>query len=370
VFKRKPKKSHKNDEIFIDYSNDVDVKKVDEDEAKPEHYKALQIDDEVVVSTIQIKEAIQQKVQDEFIEQRKKEAELKQKIIDEQKTKQDANSELLVSKDSVESTIDENLNELDQQETETDEAEEIVEEINELKVQDKVGENEEEILYKREDSTSYEEPLSQEQENLPAEKEASSQDFVYDDEFDTDEEEETEHHPIYPSFLHEELSVRRNLEPINHKPTEEVKEDSVEDYEDDTDEFEEKLVDKSDEETEMNEDDEQYKEEPISEEKKQDLHSYFHPDASVLKKGAKKQRKQKEKDNSEDQRIPLYQYKHHQFYSVREFMDFLESNYILLDDIAQNILKDERFFRWLKEESNQFEESISRMRKFKHDLKQ
>ncbi len=372
MFKRKPKKSHKNDEIYIDYSNDVDVKKVDEDEAKPEHYKALEVDDEVVVSSIQIKEAIQQKAQEEFIEQRINEAAREQEVIKKQEDSQALESESLKPETQINTSMEEELVEDKKNEVEPLEDTEIVKKTDEQKIEEtnkeRIDEQQVENIQPKDDIDTYVETSPQDEEDLQVEQIDDVQDQSEDEEIDT-EEEDTQDHPIYSSFLHEELSVRRNLEPIKHKSNEDQQ--TLDDIDDTLQEIEEDSDEVIGEQIEMNEDvQEDSIQVQVSEEKKQDLHSYFQTDASVLKKGAKKQRKIEDKESLEDQRTPLYQYKHHQFYSVKEFMMFLESNYIQLDHIAHDILKDERFFRWIKEESNQFEESITKMRKFKHELKQ
>lgn len=345
MFKRKQKKSHKNDEIYIDYSNDIDVKKADEDEAIPEHYEALKVDDEVVVSNIQIKEAIQQKAQDNFIKQ-KEESTLEELNIQEDK---DEYKSLNNASDAEDEPF---LNDDFTQEISNDQ--EVDETLSTKEISSLEEKNDKEFEVK-----------------VSKELQSHHKDGLFEDGVDHHEDDQQQH-SIYPSFLHEELSVRRNLEPIENDLSKD--DDMVEDFDDSSSQdSEEEMKHSFDEEVDSIDDsqeDEELLQTQILHEKKRDLHSYFDVDASVLKRKIKSSRKKNDKVDQEDQRKPLYQYKHHLFYSMDDFMQFLESNYRQLNEIAQTILKDEQFFRWLKEESNQFEESITKMRKFKQELKQ
>ena len=43
---------------------------------------------------------------------------------------------------------------------------------------------------------------------------------------------------------------------------------------------------------------------------------------------------------------------------MNSFIEFLDNNYLDLDEIATNILNDENFHGWLKKRSKRFDESV------------
>ena len=337
MFKRKNNQSQNNDEVFVDYSKDIDVKKKEEDEALPEHYEALEIEDEVVVSTNQIKEAIQLKKQSDFINQRKRET-----SIEKEKVVSDAHEKTEIIEEEIE-TVDEDISHLSKEpEIKSDQETDV-------------------------DVSVYDE------DNLRDKEEILDEPINTDDAFEQESDREKEHR-IYPSFLHEELSVRRTMNPLDKIEESNVEQENIEEPIRDIEVSQEieDIQEEKPKEQQMEQetifasiDDEQ-----DNIEKKHDLHRFFGVDTSVLKRGAKKRKRIEKKSLEDNARKPLYTYHHHQFYSMEEFTSFLNSNYVNLDAIAQKILNDERFFRWLKEESDQFEESIIRMKKLKQDLKQ
>lgn len=361
LFKKKPKKSHKNDEIFIDYSKEIDVNLNMEDEAKPEHYKALKIEDEIVVSTTQITEAIQQKKQSEFIDQRlNKEHSTKAFVSDEQTTK-------------IEDVVKPGVEKVD--EFSQHECEKELEEEKNLDTQDNRFVEDEVEQTMDSDDTLEEEHIHEEERTSAIESESrmkkETQIAHFDeeeiDDYEEEEEEEPEHR-AYPSFLHEELSVRRNLSPLPSAKVEEEENQHTADIDDSVDTEVSQKEEKEEsnvlvEESELVELDE-------TDEKHQDLSSYFVVDNSVLKKGRKNKKKVRNVAEEDSPKEAKYQYKDQSFYSIEEFIEFLESHLGNLDEIAHKILKDESFFRWIKSESKTFEESITNMKKLKQQLKQ
>ncbi|MGS0973645.1 MAG: hypothetical protein ACVCEJ_10525 [Candidatus Izemoplasmataceae bacterium] len=337
MFKRKNNQSQNNDEVYVDYSKDIDVKKTEKDEALPEHYEALEIEDEVVVSASQIKEATQLKKQSEFIEQKRREI-----AIEKEKNVTDDYENTDAIKEEIE-TIDEDVSHLS---------------------------NEQEVMSNQETD---EDVSDSDENNLRDKEEIVDEPINIDDAFEQESDREKEHR-IYPSFLHEELSVRRTMNPLDKIEGSNVEQENKEQPKKDIEVSQEieDIQEETSEEEQMEEEtiDISIDDEQDNIEKKHDLHRFFGVDASVLKRGAKKRKKIEKKSLDENARKPLYTYQHHQFYSMEEFTSFLNSNYVNLDVIAQKILNDERFFRWLKEESDQFEESIIRMKKLKQDLKQ
>jgi len=367
MFNRKPKTSHKNDEIFVDFSKDVDVKKTDEEEAVPEHYEALKVTDEVVVSKSQITEAMQQKAQEEFILERTREiAKQKEKDL---LTSVEQND--VIKEDTTTSTPLDNVHYS----------------IDDQPLDEPLEEDLEEIVGLDQSSSDLHVNVQVQQND-----DSPTSNFNYDDylkqnrrlenEIPENEKDQRIEHRLYPSFLHDELSVRRKMEPLETEKDDKeyMNQDDtkVKDVEIEDKEIEDKEIEDKEIEDKEIEDKENIIEEPISPaydledeiEKKQDLHSFFGVDSSVLKQGTKKRKRVETKRQEDTQNKPLYQFKHHKFYSLEEFTTFLSSNYERLDEIAVSILRDERFFRWLKEESNQFEESIVRMKKIKQELKQ
>lgn len=342
MFKRKDKTSHKNDEIFVDYSKDIDVKKSDEEEAIPEHYEALEIADEVVVSKRQINEAIQQKKQNDFIEHKQRET-----ALEKEETISVTNEEI----DNIEEKTDSNDDQI------------VVDKFKGNENNNKENKDEDLSISREDDLTDNEEKVD----------DPAIEDEVYNQEMNKEKE-----HRIYPSFLHEELSARRQMNPLD-KSKEEIVDDEVSEQVESEVKVEQEIKEVQEDTHDEIQEEIQEEQEPLDDiiddeqdniEKKQDLHSFFGVDSSVLKQGAKKRNKIEKKQLEESAKKPLYSFKHHRFYSKEEFTGFLNDNYANLDEIAQKILNDELFFRWLKEESNQFEESIIKMKKLKQELKQ
>jgi hypothetical protein len=77
------------------------------------------------------------------------------------------------------------------------------------------------------------------------------------------------------------------------------------------------------------------------------------------KKAKRRKRKEKTIEDFEDaKKRRLYKYKRTKFRKVEDFIDFLNENYLDLDEIAEKILTDENFHGWLKKRSKRFDESI------------
>ncbi len=80
----------------------------------------------------------------------------------------------------------------------------------------------------------------------------------------------------------------------------------------------------------------------------------------VVKKKSKK--KKKEKDVRERN---VFVYKNKKFKNVTEFTKYLDEHYLLLDDIANDVLKDPVFLGWIKKRSEMFDQSIERFKQIK-----
>jgi hypothetical protein len=340
MFKKKAKKSHKSDEIYVDYSKEVDIKKTEKDEAKKEHYAALDIKDEVVVSTSQITQAKNQAKQDERIQEQLKQA-TKTKDLEEKQHEEERHEEEtpLVEADKNLDT-DKFIEQDEKKEDHTDEHAKQIESTLE---------------------TKQKEPFIQEEDSDPFIE--TSEESVDEDieSFEEDLQEPSSSSTI-PSFLRQETRQTRTIK----RPQEEFQDNEVTPIE--------KNEEPKQEETQLEvrlEDALKSNHRDVEEKqvRKQDLHSYFQVDGSVLKKGLRR-KKTKTKEETGNQQTPKYQIKHHSFYSMDEFVAYLDEHYERIDEIASAILKDEQFFRWLKEESIYFEESILKMKKIKQELKQ
>ena len=320
MFKRKPKKSHKSDEVFVDYSNEVDVKKNEEEEAIPEHFEALEVKDEVVVSKSQILQAKNIEAQNKRMD----------KIVKQQANLEEEQAQPLQTNDNEnESNCDEENMEIPTEET-IHHQEQVVS-LKEKEVEDESMEDIDHVF------DAYEAPVEK--------KNVSSN---------------------IPSFLQNEyVTSKREVEKV------ELQEEPNQDFEEEVGEetfvengYNEKSISGKND-SKKNEESFDAEEEQA---RKRDLRSYFHKDPSVLKRG-KNYRKKTIRPNEKKDR-PVYSIKGHHFYSMDEFVSFLNTSYSNIEDLANAILQDEQFFRWLKDESIYFEDSIAKMKKFKQELKQ
>ena len=345
MFKKKAKKSHKSDEIYVDYSKEVDIKKTENDEAKKEHYAALDIKDEVVVSTSQITQAKNQEKQDARIQEQLKQA-AKIKDLEEKQHEEERHEEERHEEETPLVEANKNLD-----------TDKFIE-------QDEKGKDQTDEHAKQIESTldiKQKEPFIQEEDSNPF-IETSEESVDEDIESFEEELQEPSSSSTIPSFLRQETRQTRTIK----RPKEEFQENEVTPIE--------KIEEPKQEETQLEvrpEDALKSNHRDVEEKqvRKQDLHSYFQVDGSVLKKGLRR-KKTKTKEETGNQQTPKYQIKHHSFYSMDEFVAYLDEHYERIDEIASAILKDEQFFRWLKEESIYFEESILKMKKIKQELKQ
>jgi|GEM_PF-2101258 len=317
MFKRKPKKSHKSDEVFVDYSNEVDIKKNDEEEAIPEHFEALEVKDEIVVSKSQILQA---------------------KNIEAQNKRMD--------------TIQKQ-----QPNLESDQAQPL--QINDNENVNK--RDEENIDIPTEETIHHQERVTSSTEREVKDESMEDKDQVFEA-YETPVEDKSVSSNI-PSFLQNEYgaakSVVKKVEPQEEPDQEPAEEEAFA-----TNDYTEENISLTND-SKKNEESYEAEEEQA---RKRDLRSYFHKDVSVLKRG-KNYRKKTTTPNEKKDR-PIYSIKGHHFYSMEEFVSFLNTNYSNIEDLANAILQDEQFFRWLKDESIYFEDSIVKMKKFKQELKQ
>lgn len=111
--------------------------------------------------------------------------------------------------------------------------------------------------------------------------------------------------------------------------------------------------------------------------KKKDLHSYFAKNNKIngkLKVTNKKESKKtirlktKEEELSNIKKNKIYVYRDIKFIEVKDFISYLNDNYVEIDEISKEVLSDENFHAWLSKESEVFEESIKQFKEIKDKI--
>lgn len=86
-----------------------------------------------------------------------------------------------------------------------------------------------------------------------------------------------------------------------------------------------------------------------------------------IKKKSKKQRKKEEKfANIKDQKVFIFRNK--KYTKVEDFIVYLNSHYLEIDKISQEVLDNESFYGWLSKKSGVFDESIKKFKEIKEKI--
>lgn len=84
------------------------------------------------------------------------------------------------------------------------------------------------------------------------------------------------------------------------------------------------------------------------------------------KKSKKQQRMEREFDEIRDQRFYLFEKK--KYKKVDDFISYLNKHYKEIDQIAQKLLADEKFYEWISKRSGVFDESLEKFKEIKEKI--
>ena len=126
---------------------------------------------------------------------------------------------------------------------------------------------------------------------------------------------------------------------------------------------------------------EEVKETQSSSEEKVDLNSFFQAskqkrrlsrnERKQYSKKELKRRKKLEKEGVSDEITTqrTYKFRKKKYKNVEDFIVYLNNHYLDIDDIAVEVLKDERFFGWVGHHSGVFPQSLKQFKEIQNQLK-
>ncbi len=115
----------------------------------------------------------------------------------------------------------------------------------------------------------------------------------------------------------------------------------------------------------------------LEDKNKKDLSEYFedtHKKKKYLKDKVAKEKKtskrqlRKELEIEDYQAQKVYRYKNKKYTKVEDFIIYLNDHYLDIDEIAQEVLNDEKFYGWISKRSGVFDESLKKFKEIKEKI--
>ncbi|MCK5761309.1 MAG: hypothetical protein KAH16_00270 [Candidatus Izimaplasma sp.] len=131
--------------------------------------------------------------------------------------------------------------------------------------------------------------------------------------------------------------------------------------------------------TELKEIEEMIEEEQGEDEEKpkKDLGEYFEKDKKKNRKLIIKNKKVKEKSKKQLKRAAefaaikdrkIFRYENKKYNKVEDFIKYLNAHYLDMDEIALDIMNDEKFYGWISKKSGVFEDSLKKFKEIKEKI--